>query len=136
MFFRSTYHPTRENHIVTSLFKPSEHDLHAISFHFASRIRWANVEREDYKNIKELYTWSTKEAELIRMGIHMHGTISIRSHTQGSPRVHCYDTINVENLRLIYEVLELRPFILRTRIELHGRSRMSNASIKSKLLPV
>ena len=54
-----------ENHIFISLFKPSEHDLHAISFHFASRIRWANVEREDYKNIKELYTWSTQEAELI-----------------------------------------------------------------------
>ena len=51
--------------IFISLFKPSEHDLHAILFHFASRIRWANFEREDYKNIKELYAWSTKGREVI-----------------------------------------------------------------------
>ena len=52
-----------------SLFTPSEHDLHSVLFHFAIRIRWANFEREDCKNIEELYAWSTKEAELIGMCI-------------------------------------------------------------------
>ena len=52
-------------YIFISLFKPSEHDLHASLFHFAIRIRWANFEREDYKNIKELYAWSTKGREVI-----------------------------------------------------------------------
>ena len=41
-------------YIFISLFKPSEHYLNVILFHFAIRIRWANFEREDYKNIKEL----------------------------------------------------------------------------------
>ena len=38
-------------------------------FHFAITIRWENFEREDCKNIEELYAWSTKEAELIGMCI-------------------------------------------------------------------
>ena len=64
-------------YIFISLIKPSEHYLHAILFHFAIRIRWANFEREDYKSIKEdnksikeLYAWSTKGREVIGNCIH------------------------------------------------------------------
>ena len=52
-------------YIFISLFKPSEHDLHAILFYFAIKLRLANFEKEDYKNIKKLYACSTKGREVI-----------------------------------------------------------------------
>ena len=57
MFFCSSYHPTREN--IFSYHSSSPLNTICMPFYFIlllrfHRVHWANFEREDYKNIKEL----------------------------------------------------------------------------------